>query len=237
VGKGITRENLLECVYFLTGACSCTVKDQNPGMDLLFAENWWTVAEKLASMFGAEEGNETQLGAAQLFPHLMIPGGQTVADASKEPAGPMESPKAGASKETKPPTEPPAASESGEPKAETETVKPETAPGEPQDQARVQAEMPPAEKPATEKPQNEEPQAKDKPTSEPEGEPKAPASPPAQTSVTPAAEHATHADGVHGAEHPEAVAADAIGVFAVGAGLCVALVVLFGLTFLVMRPK
>ena len=102
VGKGITRENLLECVYFLTGACSCTVKDQNPGMDLLFAENWWTVAEKLASMFGAEEGNETQLGAAQLFPHLMIPGGQTVADASKEPAGPIESPKAERSNEPKP---------------------------------------------------------------------------------------------------------------------------------------
>ena len=52
VGKGITRDNLLECVYFLTGTCSCTVKDQNPGMDLLFASDWWSVAEKLASTFG-----------------------------------------------------------------------------------------------------------------------------------------------------------------------------------------
>ena len=230
VGKGITRENLLECVYFLTGACSCTVKDQNPGMDLLFAENWWTVAEKLASTFGAEEGNETQLGAAQLFPHLMIPGGQAAADASKEPAGPVESLRAEKpERSTTPPAEPPAASADAAPKAETESVKPEAAPQQPQDQAKAQAEKVPSEKP-----QEKKPQAEGKPKTEPEGEAKPAASPPAQT---PAAEQPAHTDGPHGAAHPEAHAADAIGVFAVGAGLCVALVLLFGATFLVMRPK
>ncbi|MCU0873133.1 MAG: hypothetical protein MUE50_12410 [Pirellulaceae bacterium] len=233
VGKGITRENLLECVYFLTGACSCTVKDQNPGMDLLFAENWWTVAEKLASMFGAEEGNETQLGAAQLFPHLMIPGGQVDSEASKEPAGPVESPNAESPNEAQPPVEPPAASANGAAKAETESVKPESAPGQPQDQAKAHPETPPAEMPDTEKIQAEEPQAK----TEPEGQTQPAASQPVQTPAPPAAEHPAHADSAHGADHPEAAAADAIGVFAVGAGLCVALVLLFGLTFLVMRPK
>jgi hypothetical protein len=229
VGKGVTRENLLECVYFLTGACSCTVKDQNPGMDLLFAENWWTVAEKLASTFGAEEGNETQLGADQLFPHLMIPGGQVVAEASKEPVGPVEGPRAESPKEAKPPVEPSAASANGEPKTEMETAKPETAkpetakpetaPGQPQDQVKA-----PAEQPAT-----EQPQAKDKPKTEPKGE--------AQPTASPPAEHSTHPGGAPGAGHPEAGAVDAIGAFAVGAGLCVALVLLFGTTFLVMRPK
>ena len=207
VGKGITRENLLECVYFLTGACSCTVKDQNPGMDLLFAENWWTVAEKLASLVGAEEGNETQLGAAQLFPHLMIPGGQAAADSPKEPAGEVESPrvespkaespKAESPKETKPPVETPAAT-SAEPKAAVESDMPKAAPEEPQDQAKAQAEKPP-----TEEPQDNVPPAKDRPKTEPASETKPPASQPVQTPASPAAGHPAHTDSAHGTDHPE----------------------------------
>ncbi|NQU22978.1 MAG: hypothetical protein HQ567_17005 [Candidatus Nealsonbacteria bacterium] len=48
VGKGITTENLLDCMAFLAGACSCTVKDQNPGMDLLMQFDWDAAAEVLA---------------------------------------------------------------------------------------------------------------------------------------------------------------------------------------------
>jgi hypothetical protein len=235
VGKGITRDNLLECVYFLTGACSCTVKDQNPGMDLLFAENWWTVAEKLASTFGAEEGNESQLGAAQLFPHLMIPGGQQVAEAPKEPAGPVE-----AAKEPKPPAEPAAPAASAKPteatgaKAAAEkegdaaVAKPAAMKEQPQDQAIVQPEKQPLE------------EFRDKPRAEPQGRAKPSASQPAETPETPAPS-ATMEPADTGRAHaesvPEAAAVDAIGIFAVGAGLCVALVLLFGVTFLVMRPK
>ena len=40
VGKGITEGNILEYAGYLCGACSCEVKDQNPGMDLLMAVNW-----------------------------------------------------------------------------------------------------------------------------------------------------------------------------------------------------
>jgi hypothetical protein len=73
VGKGINEDNLLDCVYFVTGACSCTVKDQNPGMDLLFAYDWYTAADNLANQFGAEEGNEYRMGAEDYFPDLIIP--------------------------------------------------------------------------------------------------------------------------------------------------------------------
>jgi hypothetical protein len=47
VGKGITPENLVEAVTFLTGACSCLIKDQNPGVDLLFAWDWAASADRL----------------------------------------------------------------------------------------------------------------------------------------------------------------------------------------------
>ncbi|NOZ39573.1 MAG: hypothetical protein GXP24_05025 [Planctomycetes bacterium] len=39
-GKGIKRRNIEESCRFLIGDCSCEVKRQNPGVDLLFALNW-----------------------------------------------------------------------------------------------------------------------------------------------------------------------------------------------------
>ncbi|MEO2024209.1 MAG: molybdate ABC transporter substrate-binding protein [Pirellulaceae bacterium] len=85
VGKGITRENLLQCVEFVTGACSCTVKEQNPGVDLLVQSDWETIAARIADKFGAEEGNETQFGGDDFFPELIIgSGGSLVTDAATE---------------------------------------------------------------------------------------------------------------------------------------------------------
>jgi hypothetical protein len=40
VGAGITKDNVMEHSGYLCGACSCEVKDQNPGIDLLVAANW-----------------------------------------------------------------------------------------------------------------------------------------------------------------------------------------------------
>ena len=40
VGAGITEENLSDAATFLVGPCSCQVKRQNPGVDLLLAANW-----------------------------------------------------------------------------------------------------------------------------------------------------------------------------------------------------
>lgn len=73
IGAGIEPNNLLEVVEYVTGACSCTVKEQNPGMDLLMRNDWETAAEVLAERFGAEEGNEAQFGDDALFSTLVIP--------------------------------------------------------------------------------------------------------------------------------------------------------------------
>ncbi len=40
VGNGITPQTIEEACRFLTGACQCTVKEQNPGVDLLIAVDW-----------------------------------------------------------------------------------------------------------------------------------------------------------------------------------------------------
>ncbi len=40
VGDGITADTVKEAGEFLTGACQCTVKAQNPGIDLLLAVDW-----------------------------------------------------------------------------------------------------------------------------------------------------------------------------------------------------
>jgi hypothetical protein len=44
VGAGITASNLFELSAFLVGSCSCEVKADNPGTDLLFAANWQSMA-------------------------------------------------------------------------------------------------------------------------------------------------------------------------------------------------
>jgi len=46
IGKGIHADNLLEAAAYLCGACSCEIKEQNPGIDLLMAADWTPVASK-----------------------------------------------------------------------------------------------------------------------------------------------------------------------------------------------
>lgn len=40
IGAGITADNIQEYAEFLVGACSCEIKEQNPGFDLLLAADW-----------------------------------------------------------------------------------------------------------------------------------------------------------------------------------------------------
>ena len=47
IDKGITKDNLADLMAFLGGACSCQVKDQNPGLDLVFAWDWAKTAADL----------------------------------------------------------------------------------------------------------------------------------------------------------------------------------------------
>jgi hypothetical protein len=49
VGKGITADNLVDLLFFLSGSCSCQIKEQNPGMDLPMAWNWDAAAEAIAA--------------------------------------------------------------------------------------------------------------------------------------------------------------------------------------------
>jgi hypothetical protein len=40
VGKGIRADNLGEAARFLIGSCSCQIKEQNPGIDLVLSADW-----------------------------------------------------------------------------------------------------------------------------------------------------------------------------------------------------
>ena len=40
IGKGIHADNILEACTYLCSACSCEIKEQNPGIDLLMAADW-----------------------------------------------------------------------------------------------------------------------------------------------------------------------------------------------------
>ncbi len=46
IGKGIHADNLLEAASYLCGACSCEIKEQNPGIDLLMTADWTPVASR-----------------------------------------------------------------------------------------------------------------------------------------------------------------------------------------------
>lgn len=59
IGEGITADNLGECMAYVSGPCSCQIKDQNIGGDLLMTWNWDATAEKLA----AEEPPDPSEGA------------------------------------------------------------------------------------------------------------------------------------------------------------------------------
>ncbi|MCA9185442.1 MAG: hypothetical protein KDA99_07475 [Planctomycetales bacterium] len=79
VGKGIHRDTVSEACEFLTGSCQCTVKADNPGVDLLLAYAWQAKIEttplreiappELVGLGGFAESSATVLptdGATQL---------------------------------------------------------------------------------------------------------------------------------------------------------------------------
>ncbi|MCA8982427.1 MAG: hypothetical protein KDA76_01595 [Planctomycetaceae bacterium] len=46
VGKGINADTIGQAAIFLTGACQCTVKAENPGVDLLIQKHWDNYIER-----------------------------------------------------------------------------------------------------------------------------------------------------------------------------------------------
>jgi hypothetical protein len=75
IGRGINLENVFEHTSYFCGACSCEIKNQNPGVDLLIAADWETavagsevIVEKslppLVGIGALTAGSVTQKGAA-----------------------------------------------------------------------------------------------------------------------------------------------------------------------------
>ena len=121
IGPGIARENLLREVEFISGACSCTVKEQNPGVDLLVKYDWESAAAALAEKVGAEEGNESSLGEDMFFPELFIP--QSTQASSEGDQDQLATNQAGVDEPGQPKQGPPTAS--GPKEEETAAASPE----------------------------------------------------------------------------------------------------------------
>ncbi len=77
LGKGITKENLLEIVAFMGGPCSCEVKASSAGMDLLTNYDWQTQvanwpqpaeAPLPSLLFDIPTGADTEAGASAPVP-------------------------------------------------------------------------------------------------------------------------------------------------------------------------
>ena len=185
LGKGIHRDNLIQDVEFITGACSCTVKEQNPGVDLLMCYNWDAAAESISQRYGTEEGSRYDFGGDALFPELIIPSeGQMPGEQAT--ASDTSAAEDNAVAQVDPPTEPAVAS-------------------------NVDA--------AT-----DEPAADIDPTAE------------SGTEVATLTPDESVADS-HDAADAISSASSFQAILWVGAGLLGALVVLFGATFIVLRPK
>ncbi len=84
LGEGIHPDNLVQDIEFITGACSCTVKEQNPGVDLLIQYDWEAAAANVAEKFGAEEGSRYHFSGNSLFPELIIPSGEGMDTTAKD---------------------------------------------------------------------------------------------------------------------------------------------------------
>ena len=62
IGEGINERNIQNACEFIVGPCSCIIKDQNPGVDILMVTDWnaglegrWIKDVKLPTLFGLSE--------------------------------------------------------------------------------------------------------------------------------------------------------------------------------------
>jgi hypothetical protein len=100
IGLGINENNILEHSGYLCGACSCEVKDQNPGMDLLMAVNWDAAMEGSQAIIDKVlpplEGTAALLAAADATssdaPALVEPEAEPVSPEVTEEPLPASSP-------------------------------------------------------------------------------------------------------------------------------------------------
>ncbi len=96
IGLGIRSEELDRQVQFVLGPCACTVKHDNPGVDLALIADWDAIALAMATHFGSETGNERLLGDVPgLFPEIIDIAAPTDVDRqtpAEPPAANVDSP-------------------------------------------------------------------------------------------------------------------------------------------------
>lgn len=81
IGKGINAETIEDACRFLTGACQCTVKAQNPGVDLLTTVDWDSLVGAAPDSLQLE--SESTTGPAEL---VAIPPGNSGKTMHVDPA-------------------------------------------------------------------------------------------------------------------------------------------------------
>jgi hypothetical protein len=85
IGTGISEEELEKQVRFVLGPCACTIKHDNPGMDLALVADWGAIALAMAKKHGSETGNEKLLDEVPgLFPATGGVADAPVSDPSKD---------------------------------------------------------------------------------------------------------------------------------------------------------
>jgi hypothetical protein len=88
IGPGITAKNVGDSAGFLVGACSCEVKELNPGFDLLLSADWDTLLSDSGIPLAAVATEMKQPAEAELVP---IPAGATPTETNTTPASPESS--------------------------------------------------------------------------------------------------------------------------------------------------
>jgi hypothetical protein len=69
IGAGITAKNIEDAASFLAGPCSCEVKEQNPGFDLLMATDWGSLlSDRGVSLTAIETRHAPPTGEPELVP-------------------------------------------------------------------------------------------------------------------------------------------------------------------------
>jgi hypothetical protein len=225
VGKGITSDNLAEIVMFVADACSCMVKDMNPGSDLLVKWDWDATAEKLAA--SDPSMNMSPYGY-----------GEYPAD------GMQEEPAPAAQTEPEPEPEPEAMTDASTAVAaaatETAAAATETAAAAPVSEKSEEAAKPEAaaDDDSTSEPAAMEPAAAE---SQPEAasEPEASEPVPEVAAGAESAEsHAGHSAESHGESSPQASeSAASRQLLTYGVGLLIGVVVVVGVGFVLLRKQ
>lgn len=236
LGEGIRRDNLVMDVEFITGACSCTVKNMNPGVDLLMSYNWDAAAEVLYQQHGLEEGSPYGSGGApQQYPELMVPSG---AGTATDEAGTDESTGTTGTEEE-------SGSESGEAvesdteddAAATETMVAQVDPAVAANLADAGKTAKKTAAVATEPPPTIDSDAAPVSTDKEAGSDSESTAKTEVAANTPPARTARSASEDSTAEPASSSFHSFQGILWIGGGLLGVLAVLFGLTFVVLRPK